>query len=150
MTNSEIQVTGGSGFTSDALPFSDLQRSSKDAFEVEDGTVYLKGSISRSSGSKAFPPREVCLETGARDMEAMRFGPFGRLYSYSTIHVSSTRPVPYTIGYVDFENGVRVLAVVEAQQQELECDIQVKLASDGDRWFVTPITANEQTPGGHA
>jgi uncharacterized OB-fold protein len=143
MPTNEMTVTGGAGFTDDALPFNDLERIGRTTFEVRDGVVYLKGSVSRSSGSRAFPAREVCLETGARDMQPMLFGPRGRLYSFSTVHVSSSRPTPYTIGYVDFENGVRVLAAVEAASgRPLECDIDVELRADGDRWFVTPIIPN--------
>jgi uncharacterized OB-fold protein len=69
----------------------------------------------------------------------MSFGPRGTLYSYSTVHVSSSRPTPYTIGYVDFENGVRVLAQVEAGATPLACDQPVELRADGHRWFVVPV-----------
>lgn len=130
--------TDGAGFAADALPFPDLAGRGAD-FEVRDGQVLLRGSVSRSSGSKAFPARAVCLETGARDMEPMTFGPRGTLYSYSTVHVSSSRPVPYTIGYVDFDNGVRVLAQVEAGGTQLACDLPVEVRAEGERWFVVPV-----------
>jgi hypothetical protein len=130
--------TDGTGYCADALPLQDLEPAGP-AFEVRDGRVLLKGSVSRSSGSKAFPMRSVCLETGARDMQPMSFGPRGTLYSYSTVHVSSSRPTPYTIGYVDFENGVRVLAQVEAGATPLACDQPVELRADGHRWFVVPV-----------
>jgi uncharacterized OB-fold protein len=130
--------TDGAGFAADALPFADLGTRGPD-FELRDGQVLLRGSVSRSSGSKAFPARNVCLETGARDMEPMSFGPRGTLYSYSTVHLSASRPVPYTIGYVDFENGVRVLAQVEADPSTLACDQPVELRADGERWFVVPV-----------
>ncbi|MDB5730973.1 MAG: hypothetical protein JWQ03_868 [Variovorax sp.] len=136
---SETITTSGAAFGPDALPYTDLAAPDRPPFEVRDGVVHLRGSVSRSSGSRAYPARAVCPVTGARDMEPMTFGPRGMLYSYSTVHVSSARPTPYTIGYVDFDNGVRVLAVVEAAAEALGCDIPVELRADGDRWFVTPI-----------
>ncbi|MGO4395783.1 Zn-ribbon domain-containing OB-fold protein [Variovorax sp. M-6] len=141
MSSASVTTTSGSAFAADALPFTDLAVSDQRPFEIRDGAVFLRGSVSRSSGSRAFPARLVCHETGARDMEPMSFGPRGTLYSYSTVHVSSSRPTPYTIGYVDFDNGVRVLAQVEAGGETLGCDQPVELRADGARWFVSPIAA---------
>lgn len=133
-------ATSGAGFAADALPFEDLKEGTEPPFVVRDGAVLLRGSRSRSSGSMAFPVREVCLETGARDMEPFLFGPDGTLYSYSAIHVSSTRAVPYTLGYVDFPNGVRVLAhVKESEGVPLACDQPVQVRAEGDDWFVVPV-----------
>jgi 3-oxoadipate enol-lactonase len=140
MTTETASLTSGSGFAADALPYRDLAPPEHLPFEIQDGTVRLRGSVSRSSGSRAFPARAVCPETGARDMEPMTFGPRGTLYSYSTVHVSSSRPTPYTIGYVDFDNGVRVLAQVESAGEMLACDQPVELRADGARWFVSPVS----------
>lgn len=139
MRSETVPLTSGATFGADALPLADLGASAP-PFVIRDGTVYLCGSVSRSSGSRAFPQRQVCLETGTRDMEPMTFGPRGNLYSYSTVHVSSLRQTPYTIGYVDFENGVRVLSLIEAAGQPLHCDQPVELRADGERWFVTPVS----------
>ncbi|MGF6573659.1 putative OB-fold protein [Paraburkholderia sp. GAS333] len=133
--------TSGTGYAQDALPFRDIAEGPRPcAFELRNGDVLLRGSQSRSSGSKAFPAREVCMETGARDMEPMLFGPYGTLYSFSTVRVSSTRATPYTIGYVDFPNGVRVLANLDPSldPSALACDTPVEVRADGDVWFVTP------------
>lgn len=143
LTGAYSNVTSGAGFGDDALPFRDLAEGlRRPAFEVQADAVMLRGSRSRSSGSLAFPEREVCLETGARDMEPVLFGPRGNLYSYSTIHVSSSRPTPYTIGYVDFPNGVRVLANIDVPSDmtdTLVCDTTVELRASGERWFVVPV-----------
>lgn len=134
------EATGGSGYGPDALPIDDMQEGAAKEFERIDGEVYLKGSKSRSSGGMAFPEREVCLETGARDMEPMLFGGEAVLYSFSTVHVSSSRPVPYTLGYVDFSNGLRVLAnVVTDDPGALRCDQPVQLRATDDDWFVVPV-----------
>lgn len=147
MESDKSNGTSGAAYGDDALPFRDLAEGARGAaFERQGDVVMLRGSRSKSSGSLAFPAREVCLETGARDMEPMLFGPRGTLYSYSTVHVSSTRATPYTIGYVDFPNGVRVLANVESpagQPLTLLCDGPVEVRADGERWFVVPVTAEQ-------
>jgi uncharacterized OB-fold protein len=136
------QHSTGAILATDVAPLKDLTGQGSD-FELQDGQVLLRGSRSLSSGSLAFPAREVCLETGARDMVPMSFGPGGKLYSFSTVHVSSSRPVPYTIGYVDFENGVRVLCQIETSDQMLQCDMPVQLRAEGERWFVVPTRGEE-------
>ncbi len=141
MQTENAKQTGGAAFADDALPYRDLAADGGPDFEIRDGAVLLRGSRSRSSGSLAFPSRQVCIETGARDMEPMTFGPRATLYSYSTIHVSSSRPVPYTIGYVDFENGLRVLAAIRADVDHLRCDLPVELRADDSGWFVEPLQA---------
>lgn len=131
-------------FGANAQPIRDIASDQPSQFVVQDGAVLLRGSQSRSSGSKAFPVREVCMETGARDMQDLFFGPVGTLYSFSTIHVSASRPTPYTLGYVDFPNGVRVLAHVRCDDvSALYCDMPVTTASEGDDWFVTPTLAEK-------
>lgn len=140
MNTSTSLATTGASFGPDALPFLDMpQAAAQLPFEVRDGVVYLRGSVSRSSGSQAFPASQVCLLTGRRDMEPMTFGPRGVLYTFATVHVSSTRPTPYTLGYVDFDNGVRVLCQVESEGRDLACDQPVELRATGDRWFVAPV-----------
>ncbi|MGQ7843945.1 Zn-ribbon domain-containing OB-fold protein [Granulosicoccus sp. 3-233] len=131
------------GETCDAStsPLPDLIVESRQDYIEEAGNVLLVGCQSESSGSMAFPAREFCPVSGARDMKPMTFGPEGILYSYSKIHVSSSRPTPYTIGYVDFRNGLRVLAHIRnVNDQDLTCNIPVELKSDDQGWFVSPIS----------
>ncbi|WP_240632054.1 Zn-ribbon domain-containing OB-fold protein [Alcaligenes faecalis] len=131
-------------FGAHAQPIRDIASDQASQFVVKDGAVLLRGSQSRSSGSQAFPVREVCMQTGARDMQDMFFGPFGTLYSFSTIYVSASRPTPYTLGYVDFPNGVRVLAHIRCEDvSALYCDMPVSTATDGNDWFVTPMSAEK-------
>ncbi|MFM0283824.1 OB-fold domain-containing protein [Paraburkholderia sediminicola] len=147
-SNSTQFASSGAAYTDDALPLADLASAeTATPFEIVYGRVMLRGSTSRSSGSKAFPAREVCMETGARDMEPALFGPRGTLYSYTTVHVSSSRPTPYTIGYVDFREGVRVLAHIEipaGTTAELNCDTMVELRAVGERWFVVPVITDAE------
>lgn len=120
-------------------PIADLDTAERQDFREEHGEILLIASRSESSGEMAFPQREFCPVTGARDMQPMEFGPRGVLYSFSTVHVSSSRPTPYTIGYVDFENGLRVMAHVRfAADTALHCDMSVQTDADAEGWFVRP------------
>lgn len=135
----EISNTSGGAPAEQALPVADLSDDEELDFVVIDERVMLKGGRSISSKRASFPFSDICPETGTADMEPITFGPRGSLYSYSTVHVSTTRKVPYTIGYVDFPNGVRVLSIVEAAAQDLACDLSVELRAQGNHWFVVPV-----------
>ncbi|VCU68004.1 hypothetical protein PIGHUM_00050 [Pigmentiphaga humi] len=145
MSDDIADFRSGAAVPPGGTPNSDLARLDDAQFLVRDGQTMLKGSVSRSSGRAAFPERETCLVTGARDMEPATFGPRGTLYSFSTVHVSASRPTPYTIGYVDLDDDVRVLAEVRAPAGELSCDLPVVLANDGQSWFAVPEAAPRET-----
>lgn len=137
-----------SGDSCDAAhrPIADLDIAARQDFRAENGEILLIASWSESSGEMAFPQREFCPVTGARDMQPIEFGPRGMLYSFSTIHVSSSRPTPYTIGYVDFENGLRIMAHVRFDAETvLHCDMPVQTDADADGWFVRPLTGGGAT-----
>ena len=71
------------------------------------GTPWPAPRMSRCGhcGSLAYPPRELCHRCGQPGGTAEPLTPSGRLYTWSTVHVSASRPVPYTIGYVDLDAG---------------------------------------------
>lgn len=122
-------------------PIADLNFEDREDFRIIGTDVLLVASRSDTSGEMAFPQQEFCPVTGARNMNPVTFGPRGILYSFSTIHVSSSRNTPYTLGYVDFENGLRVMSHVRSDPGvELKCDMPVQTAADSDGWFVHPIT----------
>lgn len=129
----------GDSTSPDVHPFADLCAEGSADAVLENGKVYLLGARSASSGVVAFPLRPICPETGVRDMEPMRFGPDAVLYSFSTIHVSATRAVPYTLGYIDFPSGLRTLAQVRSKDGTLRCDLPVVLRMNDDgAWWVEP------------
>ncbi len=136
-TESDAQTLNGQTCTAEHLPVADLDIESRTDFEKSDDQVVLIGSKSASSGTLVFPQKTFCPETGARDMEQITFGPNGTLYSFSTVHISATRKTPYTIGYVDFDNGIRVLAHVRSESA-LTCDQPVVLQADDATWWVAP------------
>nr|WP_306238745.1 OB-fold domain-containing protein [Ornithinimicrobium sp. HY1745] len=85
--------------------------------------------------------RYACSNCMRTDLSTHRFGPAGILYSYTKVHVSPSSQEPYILGYVDLDEGVRVLAIVDGEFDDLHCDQPVELAlvPSGD-WAVRPRT----------
>jgi hypothetical protein len=124
------QCPPGEDASIDGYPISDLDTTDQPAFVVIEGATFLLCSLT-AQGTCSFP------HTGGG--QRVEIGPEGVLYSFSTVHVSSSQPVPYTIGYVDFPGDVRVLARVRGPHHALRCDCAVRLASEGSEWFVEPV-----------
>jgi uncharacterized OB-fold protein len=82
--------------------------------------------------------REVCSGCVGQDLQQIRLGPAGILYSYTTMHVSPTAQAPFTLGYVDLEQGARILAPIHGEPASLRCDLPVTLGTDGEEWFFAP------------
>jgi hypothetical protein len=79
------------------------------------------------------------MRTGSpsAELEPARFGPDGTVWSTTTLHVASGgREAPYTLAYVDLDDGPRVLAHVEdGPRLALQVGERVRLAgqtSHGD------------------
>lgn len=116
-------------------PISDLDTTNLPPFVLLDGATFLLCNLT-AQGRPSFPHTD-----GAQHVKV---GPEGVLYSFSTVHVSSSQSVPYTIGYVDFPGDVRVLAKVRGLHHALRCDCVVRLASEGSEWFVEPVAGKSQ------
>jgi uncharacterized OB-fold protein len=104
-----------------------------------EGGYALLGSECNRCGWKFFGVRVVCPGCGGREWKEVLFGSSGTLYSYSTVHISSVRPVPYTIGYVDLDEGVRVLATIAGDPDKLAPDIRVDLVPVAESWAFAPV-----------
>lgn len=78
------------------------------------------------------PPRARCPHCRSDDLRRFDAGPDGRLYSYSTVHVGPGAERPYTLGYVDLEEGPRLLVRVRSRDAEaLSCDAPMVLVKAG-------------------
>lgn len=130
-----VQVASGELLGEDDFPRADLASEEKARFVVRDGMTYLLCGQS-DDGTMHFPP--------SRGASTVEVGPHGVLYSHSTVHVSASRVTPYTIGYVDFPNGLRVLASVRDAYEGLGCDVPVQLAHADGKWFVVPVAQEAQ------
>ncbi len=98
-------------------------------WRMADGALHLLGMRCPHCGAKAFPARSVCHACGRDDgMETVELVPTGTLYSFAEIHAAPKGfPTPYVIGFVDLDDGVRLLGQVEHRAAELGMDEKVQL-----------------------
>jgi uncharacterized protein len=107
------------------------------AVRMDGGDPELAGSACQECGAQAFPRRVHCQECFSMNLVDVGLGAVGRLYSFTVVRVSSSRPTPYAIGYVDLPGGLRVLAdIAEGRDphQEFRCDVAVRLEADEEGW----------------
>lgn len=102
----------------------------------------IVGSRCVDCGQLAFPRVRLCRRCRASNQEAHELANHGNLYSYTVVHVSSTRPVPYAVGYVDLADGVRVLGDLAISPDALACDIRVRLNKSPAGWAFSCSEAN--------
>jgi uncharacterized OB-fold protein len=129
----------GTGLPEPLAPFADLADDPVVTAVAADGTPRLVAARCKACGGVWFPMRPVCPTCATAAPEELLVGPAGTLYSYSTVHISSARETPYTLGYVDLPEGVRVLATVTDADAPLGCDVPCHLvvADDGAWSFAT-------------
>lgn len=65
-----------------------------------------------SCGEIYFPGKPMCIHCGYKDLEQIKLGRRGRIYSVTVVMQRPPRyyqgPVPYAIGYVELPDGVRI------------------------------------------
>jgi uncharacterized protein len=90
-------------------------------WSVEVGTVRLHGSHCAHCGQSAFPPHLSCPACGAETGQStVHLSPIGTLYSFSEIHIAPKGfATPYTVGYVDLPEGVRLFGQIEGKASGL-------------------------------
>lgn len=90
-------------------------------------------------GTGAYPPQRRCTACGSWD--ASRADPLpvgGRLFAWTVIHVAAPEPplpVPYAVGYVDLDEGPRVLAPIAVDgdpEARLAHGLRVRLVAHDD------------------
>jgi uncharacterized OB-fold protein len=84
-------------------------------FRVDPDGVTLLGGRSRSSGLSHFPRQPVCPYTGADDVEPVDLPRVGTLWQVTEVTASPpgyAGPVPYGLGIVVLEGGLRVVGRV--------------------------------------
>ncbi|MDG4798338.1 OB-fold domain-containing protein [Micromonospora sp. WMMD1082] len=127
---------------SEPRPLADLNPPDVVAPAADGQPARLIGGECRDCGARTFPTRVSCPRCLGGNVVPLPLGRRGTLYAYTTVHVSATRPVPYTIGYVDLPEGPRVLAGLPGDPARYHLDQQVSLVveTDGDRpaWAFVP------------
>lgn len=89
----------------------------------------LLGHKCNSCGRLYFPKVQFCFECFGKDLEEIALSRRGKLYTFTTCYYNSMYLVaPYTIGFVDLTDGVRVFApliAVEGKPFELGMDMEL-------------------------
>ncbi len=121
------------------LPFPDLGQERSARLTRTPAGMALLGGECVQCARRFFPRRSACPACAATRIRDRPLADRGTLYSYSVVHVSSARSTPYTIGYVDLDRDVRLLADIVAGEVALRVDMPVRLqvAEDG-RWCFVP------------
>ncbi|MEV1295510.1 OB-fold domain-containing protein [Pseudonocardia sp. NPDC049635] len=116
---------------------------------AESGDVVETDAGLRQAGSRcpecramASPPVPRCVECAA-PTRRVPLADRGTLYAFTTVRVSSSAQTPYTIGYVDLDDGVRVLTgVADPETATVDCRVIVEVAADGSR-LARPLTGED-------
>lgn len=98
-------------------------------FTSESGKVFLVGNRCKACGQSFFPSRPFCFSCLGKEMQTVKLGSKGKLYSFTTCHMPSLHfEAPYTVGWVDLEGGIKVFApIVSGGAEELEPDMKMEL-----------------------
>ena len=105
----------------------------RDLFEMDKtGHPVLLGSRCRKCGEIYFPSKSHCDGCHVGDLEIVRFGRRGKIHTFAIVRQASPEfRVPYAIGRVDVEEGVRVFTqLVHDELEKIEIGQEVELVLD--------------------
>lgn len=101
-----------------------------DLLEVpaDGGEPHLKGYRCRACGQLDFPKLSPCPNCWGEDFEVVALSRRGKLYSFSDIYVGQAgmKP-PYSFGYIDLPENLRIFAQLEGLPNSFQCDDPVEL-----------------------
>lgn len=85
---------------------------SEDTLQADaQGAPILIGGACHECGVRTFPRYAVCPACMSEDVRQEAMPRQGIVYSHSTLHVGDKRwRMPFSVGYVDLPNGVRVFS----------------------------------------
>jgi len=93
-----------------------------------DGKLQLKGGCCRACGALSFPKAQVCSDCLALEIDDRPLSAQGELYAFSRVHMAPKHwDVPYTIGYIDLPEGLRIFAHVRSADMPLKIGMQMHL-----------------------
>lgn len=104
-----------------------------------DGTATLVGGLCTNCGTAAFPMSEACIACGSAEVRSVALPKIGQLYSWTRVHVSNSRSVPYWLGYVDFPGDTRILGELRLGHAAAHPGLELSAQADGSgRWWFEP------------
>jgi uncharacterized OB-fold protein len=103
----------------------------------------LLGSRCSACHTTTFPAREFCPACDTAGTPAVvPLSTVGTIYSYTVVHQAPAgRKTPYALAYVDLEDGVRVMAQVDMNLDDLAIGTQVRVdirqvGTDGEQALI--------------
>ena len=107
----------------------------KGLFTEDSETVFLIGNRCKACGRIFYPPRPFCFDCFGEEIEPVKLGSRGRLYSYTICHMPSLHfTPPYMVGWVDLSEGIRIFAPLKMEVDErIWIGMEMKLVID-DLW----------------
>jgi uncharacterized OB-fold protein len=96
------------------------------------GQPALVGCVCATCGSRMFPRAPVCPVCISETMTDETMPSQGSLYSFTTVHVGPSEwQKPFTVGYVDLDNGVRVFSHLRGKNFQINQPVQLAVAEIG-------------------
>jgi len=95
----------------------------------QDGSPpYLKGYKCKKCGQLDFPKLSPCPNCWGEEFDVVALNRRGRLYSVTDIFIGQAgMQTPYTFGYVDLPENLRIFAQMEGEVGSFTCDQEVEL-----------------------
>jgi hypothetical protein len=94
----------------------------------------------KQCGRKFFPPRQDCPYCLSNDVEWFEINSKGKLLTYTTVNYGPSGfedVAPYTLGIVEFPEGVRVLARISKKIDPKDIKVEMELK-------VVPVKLNDE------
>lgn len=101
-----------------------------DLLEIpSDGSApYLKGYRCKKCGQLDFPKLSPCPSCWGEEFEVVALSRRGKLYASSDNYIGAAGlPTPYTFGYIDLPENLRIFAQLEGEPGSFGCDQDVEL-----------------------
>ena len=78
-----------------------------------------------------FPPRQHCPGCWSKDLQWTSLSGKGKLYARTTVYAAPDifqEQIPYSVGIIDLDEGVRLIAAVKDEPERVNNDDRVQLA----------------------
>jgi len=94
----------------------------------------IEGTVCKDCGGKFFPPRADCAKCFSKNMEWFEMPKKGKLETFTTAHyapVGFEGDPPYTMGVVDFGDGMKLFARMakDINPEEIKVGMDVSVRS---------------------
>jgi uncharacterized protein len=111
------------------------------------GQGKIEGTVCTKCGAKYFPPRADCSACFSKELDWFEMPSKGKLETFTTAQYAPfgfEADPPYTMGVVDFGNGLKLFARVEkglpAEDVKVGADVTVKTLTYDDGQLSFEIT----------